>query len=204
MAGRQTALTSMVFVLCDCCHRNGWLFRGISSSSSILVSCTLSRSFIVGFLIDDKAIYVSLMSPPLLPSSPSHPSLSLPYSHSCLCILFYFFFPFLHFLSLSHPLSAHFPSLLTPLFVFLCFVHTQVSVIFSLHLRHSSSSSSSFISLPLTSFAPRAPLPFYICSILTYLHALHSAHHFFFFLPFLTTFPHIFFLSFYFSTFIFF
>lgn len=156
MACRQTAITEHKYHRGQGCHRNGWLFRGISSSSSILVFCTLSHSFIAGFLIDDKAIYVSLMSPPLLPSSPSHPSLSLPYSHSCLCFLFYFFFlfsPFLHFissLSVSFALCSFPISSYSPLCLSLLCSHSGLSN-FSLHLHHSSSSS--FISLPLTSFA---------------------------------------------------
>lgn len=80
-----------------------------------------SPSFIAEFLRDDKAIYVSLMSPLRPAPSPSFPL--LPHSPCCLCFLF--FSPHLHFM-LSHCASP----LVIRLFVFLCLVRALVQAIF--------------------------------------------------------------------------
>lgn len=203
MAGRQTAITEHKYHRGQSCHRNGWLFRGISSSSSILVSCTLSHSFIAGFLIDDKAVYVSLMSPLYFPPPPVIPHchaliLILVYASSFISFLFFSFLA-LYFISLCLILSL----LISHLFLL---SSLSFFALFTLRFQQFFSSSSSLLLL-LLHLSPS----YIICSMSTPL----FLHLFYFNLfprvTFCTSFfctfphnlPHIFFLSFYFSTFIF-
>lgn len=149
---RHTAITEHKHRRGQRYHGNERLFRSISSSSSILVACALSPSFMAGFLIDDKAIYVSLMFPLasllfifLLP----HPFLTVSlmllaiYASSVL----FFSLSLLHFLS-SLILILRLLSFYSPL----CLVRTHISAIFSSslspHLHHPSSSSLSLFLSP--------------------------------------------------------
>lgn len=191
-AGRQTAITQHKYLRGQCYQRNERLFRSISSSSSILVAHAPSPSFIARFLIDDKAIYVSLMFPStsllFIPFPTSHPSRSLPLIHLAVYafrILFFLsFHPHQLFLSLffflnSAP-SAHHPRLSLPrlrsrLGCFLFFSKPHSHLIFiilpsppPLHPL-----------LPLTSFSLQALSPYPAVHFLFYLfHYLNSACHF--------------------------
>lgn len=101
-AERQTAITLHKQRRGRCCHGNERLFRSISSSS-LSAAHALLPSFTTGFLIDDKAIYVSLIPRPPPPRSPSSPRLppSSPLPRSPIVIYaFSVLFCFrLHFLS---------------------------------------------------------------------------------------------------------
>lgn len=120
-------------------------------------SLALSPSFMAGFLIDDKAIYVSLIPPSRLPplypphslSSPFCSSWSLSNSPSYLCFLcfiFQLFFPSCTFPRLSFSICVSFPFSLCSLSSFASFA--LASLFFTPlapHLRHSSFSSPPYI-----------------------------------------------------------
>lgn len=180
-AGRQTAITQHKYLRGQCYQRNERLFRSISSSSSILVARAPSLSFIARFLIDDKAIYVSLM----FPSSSSHRSRSLPLIRLAVYAPRVLFFLSCHphqllffFLNSAH--SARCPRLSLP-----C-LHSRLGCFFFFFPNPTLTSSSSLCLLPplhplfpLTSFSLQALSPSPAVHLLFYLfHYLNSACHF--------------------------